>query len=150
MCCSHSSWTQCKYTPGLCRKCHSLNEQGFFIFSLFIVYLIFFSVLYMLLQMCWCNLSLLLLRHWRESNLSRAVSTFQCNSKVLCVPFFLLWEIHHATFARHSPWDAVSSCSRTGPLWTEKCIPEQILPWCCDKRVCYGKLEKLLSKCITQ
>lgn len=37
-----------------------------------------------------------------------------------------------------------------GPDRLKKCIPVQILPWCCDKRQCYWKLEKPLSKCKTQ
>lgn len=62
-------------------KHRSLNEQVFFIFPLYIALpdFFFFSLLCMLLQMLCCNLYLLLLRHWQNSNLSRAVSTFQCN-----------------------------------------------------------------------
>lgn len=154
MCCSHSFWTQCKYTPGLFWQCQSLNEQVFYIFSLLlIVYLLFFSfVLYMLLHMCCCNLYLLLLRRWQESNLSRAVSTFQCNKKVrsfvfppYCFKKSIMQPLLDVLSRMLSP-----PAPELGPNRLKKCIPEQILPWCCDKRLRYQKLEKPLSKCETQ
>lgn len=59
-----------------------IKWAGFFHISpLYCLSWFFFSVLCMLLQMFCCSLYLLLLRHWQNSNLSRGVSTFQCNKK---------------------------------------------------------------------